>query len=954
MKYTINNDFYCAGEKFEENKLSPRSYFIPYPSRATADAVSHREYRYSSPMVECLNGKWDFKFYSRPAELPKLLDTEKVEWEKIAVPGCWQFQGYDRPFYLNVRYQFPYNPPHIPTTESFGKVFALMGNGTIGPTWQKSGNEYNFVGVYRTHFTAEKDEKLVISFLGVASCLELYVNGAFVGYSEGSHNTAEFDLATYIQQGENELLAVVRRWCNGSYLECQDMFRNNGIFRDVLLRRGGEIWDVDIKTTKTSAGYDLSVEIDAPENIECAATIEGRSQSLVGGKTTFTALNVKEWNAEEPTLYTLYIETPHECIKQAVGFKDVRIDARRFLVNGKAIKLKGVNHHDTSPTGGYTMSMEEMERDVMICKEYNINCIRTAHYPPDPYLLELCDRHGLYVVDEADLETHGTFVHRFPPSYNRISHNGFWCEHYLDRARRLYGRDKNHASIIMWSLGNESGGYKNTDAMYSWLKERTALPIHYESVIHSRREAYDVGSEMYPKVEQVQLVAAGKAKKRRLNDRPYFLCEYAHAMGVGPGAMEDYWEEIYQSEALMGGCIWEMADHAVAHPDGSCTYGGDHGEWCHDGNFCVDGIFYPDRKPSTGAKIAKFVYRPIRVRHLGGNAFEVFNTTGFTKGDSYLLRFEWSDGRWAEISPDIEPMARQEISLSPVEGGEKTDTRMDFVTIRCFEKATGREVSAEQIILSEMRDIALPEKGEISPLPDYLSKAAEHSSIWRAPTDNDTELSGKKIMAPFIECKEEIIESAADKVVSRISYKKGSFICENEYSHFEGGMVVHSRIRRERGRGELPRFGKCWRLPPDYERISYLGRNGESYMDMADHAIIEKVECSLEDMTEPNIRPQESGNRMECQYARFSNGENYVLFTALDAPFQLAVKPYSDRALLSMRHREDEKKEGCYVTVQAFQMGIGTGSCGPATREKYRFAGDKEYSFRYLIRWGKE
>ena len=954
MRYTVNNDFYCNGKCFEENKLPPRSYFIPYPSRSVADGVSHREYRYSSPMVDCLNGQWDFKFYPRPAELPEVLDTEKIDWEKITVPGCWQFQGYDRPFYLNVRYQFPYNPPHVPTTESVGKVFALMGNGTVGPTWARPENESNFVGVYRTHFTAAVEEKLIISFLGVASCLELYVNGAFVGYSEGSHNTAEFDLAPYVCQGENELLAVVRRWCSGSYLECQDMFRNNGIFRDVLLRRGEEIWDIDIKSAKTPEGYDLTVEIDAPENTECVATINGRSQSLVGGKTTFTALDVQEWNAEKPTLYELYIETPSECIKQSVGFKDVRIDSRRFLLNGRAIKLKGVNHHDTSPTGGYTMSMEELERDVLLCKEYNINCVRTAHYPPDPYFLELCDRHGLYVVDEADLETHGCFVHRFPPSYNRISHNGFWREHYLDRARRLYGRDKNHACIIMWSLGNESGGYKNTDAMYSWLKERTALPIHYESVIHSRREAYDVGSEMYPKVEQVHLVAEGKAKKRRLNDRPYFLCEYAHAMGVGPGAMEDYWEEIYQSEALMGGCIWEMADHAVLHSDGSYTYGGDHGEWCHDGNFCVDGIFYPDRQPSTGAKIAGFVYRPLRVCHLGGTEFEVFNTTGFTDGDSYILRFEWSDGRWAEISTDIKPMGRKKISLSPKADGEKTDSRVDYVTIRCYEKATGREVSAEQIILGDMRAISLPPKGEISPMPSYISKASEHTSIWRAPTDNDTEISGKKIMAPFLDCKEEIIEASAEKVVSRISCKKGSFICRDEYSHFDGGIMVHSRIRRERGRGELPRFGKCWRLPIDFERISYLGRNGESYMDMADHAIIERVECSLGDMTEPNIRPQESGNRMDCQYARFSNGENYVLFTALDAPFQLAVKPYSDRALLTMRHREDEKKDGCYVSIQAFQMGIGTGSCGPATREKYRFNGDKEYSFRYLITWGKE
>lgn len=969
MEYKLRNGFYSDGKIFEVNKLPPRSYFIPFPDYDSAGKTELRDRRYASSKVSCLNGDWDFCFFPRPAELPEELDTEKLSWERIAVPGCWQFQGYDRPFYLNVRYQFPYKPPTVPTTEPVGRVFSLMGNGSIGPGWKKPGEEYNFVGVYRSFFTVDKPEKKhVISFLGVASCLELHVNGSFVGYSEGSHNTAEFDLSGLVREGENELLAVVRRWCSGSYLECQDMFRNNGVFRDVLLYKGGEIWDVDIKTEKSGARYSLSVKAELPEDTECRVSLRGHgielSKEAEKGVVRFDSLSVKEWSAETPYLYELSIETEGECIVKDVGFRDVRIEGRRFLINGRAVKLKGVNHHDTSPVGGYTMSPEETERDVRLCKEYNINCVRTSHYPPDPYFLELCDKEGLYVVDEADLETHGCFVHRLPPSYNRISHDEFWREHYLDRVKRLYGRDKGHASVIMWSLGNESGGYANTDTMYDWLKERTDIPIHYESVIHSACQAYDVGSEMYPKVEQLRAVAEGRAKKEKLNDRPYFLCEYAHAMGVGPGAMEDYWQEIYASEALMGGCIWEMADHAVAHADGSYTYGGDHGEWCHDGNFCVDGIFYPDRSPSTGAKIARFVYRPLRVRHIKGNYFEIFNTNGFTPGEAYLLRFEWSDGRVSELTPKVEPMEKTIAELHPLMGGESSESRVDFVNVTVIERATGREVSTEQIILGVMRPLPYKELKE-APLScdfrdtaDFIRTAEEHTLIWRAPTDNDKELSGRKIMAPFMRAKEEAVANSRHgrsvKRVSRLRFGFNSYTCTDVYTPVGGGILVESSIRREKGRGELPRFGKCWRLPLSFDKISYMGRVGESYADMKDHAPIGEVHCGLENMTEPNIRPQESGNRMDCQYARFSDGERYVCFTAVDAPFELGVKPYSDRELLKMRHREDEKPSGCYVTLQAFQMGIGTGSCGPATRKEYRYPGDREYRFSYLISWGRE
>ncbi len=977
MKYQINTTNYHTFSIFEVNKLPARSYFIPYPSREEADAVTSKEKRYRSSKVLCLNGKWDFKFYPRPAELPACLDTDKISFDKIDVPACWQFRGYDKPFYVNIRYQFPYKPPVIPTTEKAGKVFSWTGvDQKISLRWKEPDEQYNFVGVYRRFLHIDDPAKnYVIGFLGVASCMDLYLNGEFVGYSEGAHNTAEFDLSGKLNAGENEIVVVVRRWCNGTYLEGQDMFRNNGIFRDVLLRvsEPTDLWDIDAKTKKTGDTYSLTLKARTLSDADVTFTLEGHGISRTAtvaakdkaAEVTFPDLPVAEWNAEDPVLYNIYFKTATGCVKEKIGFRTVTIQGDVLLFNGKKIKFKGVNHHDTSPTDGYTMTPDEIERDVLLCKEFNIDTIRTSHYPPDPLLLELADELGVYIVDENDLETHGTFAHQLPPTYNSISHDPKWKAHYLDRITRLYQRDKIHGNtaIFMWSLGNEAGGYCNTDAMYDYLKAHSDLPVHYESAVHCKRQAYDVGSEMYPSVQMVHDVGEKRRRQKRLNDRPYFMCEYAHAMGVGPGNTEAYWKEIYRYDSLMGGCVWEMVDHAVLHEDGSYTYGGDHGEWEHDGNFCVDGMFYPDRTPSVGAKIIKFIYRPIRVRHVSDDMFEVFNTTAFSDGSRYRLDFQWNDGSSAAVRPDAGPLSKATINVplgKPVEGTQ-------MVTVVTTDTKTGKVVSEEQLVLAQKVQDApavqtLPEACAVSGGKlmvqqggkTVLAGAEQGTLLYRAGTDNDTDPLFRKVMEPYQAQTEEVVSAEQTacgwKVVTRVSNKKQKFTVTDTYEGVEGGILVTSVLHCVSGGGIVPRFGKCFRLDEVFDRVRYVGRCGESYRDMKEQFPIKDVRCAVADMTEPNIRPQESGNRMDCTLASVSDGKIRVTFEAVDAPFELGVKPYTDKALCAMKHRGDEVRTGTYVTIQAFQQGIGTGACGPNIMPEFRFSAKQDYTLKFLIR----
>ena len=535
MNYLINRENFRQFEISEIGKLPPRAYFIPYSSKDLLESQTVLTERYNSDKVHILSGEWDFKYYDKDMLIPNSFYTDRVQFDKVNVPSTWQRTGYREPCYLNTRYEFdptlyPEMPQDVP------------------------------MGIYRKIIDIDDVSKTrIITFLGVMSSLDLYINGKFVGYSEGSHNSAEFDITDYLTEGENEILAAVSKWSTGTYLECQDMFRENGIFRDVYITElektyiydcfansektddGKYNLDVSLDLTGETKGYTVLCELYDGENF--LVSNENNAENKMTVK--LGELSVREWNAEEPYTYTLFVTLKNgdetlSVIRMYIGFKTVEIKDNIFYFNGKPIKFKGVNHHDTDTKNGYVLTPEQIESELKTMKEFNINSIRTSHYPPDPTLLTLADLMGFYIIDEADIETHGASNCRKTATEHFISNNLAWAPRYIDRVSRMYHRDRNHPCVTMWSLGNEAGGYKCQDACCEYLKKQgTKIPVHYEGVIRSKRVAYDVVSEMYPSHSHVEKVGS-RTDEPKYNDKPYFMCEYCHAMGVGPGALEEF------------------------------------------------------------------------------------------------------------------------------------------------------------------------------------------------------------------------------------------------------------------------------------------------------------------------------------------------------------------------------------------------------------------------------
>lgn len=989
MKYTINRKLHTDFNIFEENKLAARSWFIPFSCKAELEKSDYKNERYVSDRVLMLSGDWDFKYYSKMSDIPEPFDSAETKFDKATVPSTWQRTGYDQIAYINTRYAFPKKPPHIPEDVA--------------------------VGIYRKSFEISGNaSRRILSFLGVAGALAVYINGKYIGYSEGSHNTAEFDVTDFISSGKNEILAVNFKWSNGSYLECQDMFRENGIFRDVFIINQSEnhVDDFLFRPSKNADGtYDLKIKIDGKFAPDAAVTVEcdGLFDKMqVSGENVIKSLKPDEWTAETPKLYeaTITVECggkTEEIIRAYIGFRDIKIDGEVFRFNSKAIKLFGVNHHDTHMTKGYAMSLDDLELDVKLMKEYNCNCVRTSHYPPDPVFLTMCDFYGLYVVDEADIETHGFYA--TPGTYrpNRLSNNLKWANRYLDRVSRMYQRDKNHPSVTMWSLGNESGGWKCHDVCYDYLKKiNPEVPVHYEGVCRTKRWAYDVVSRMYAYPELMRRILDGKAAKKYYG-KPFYQCEYAHAMGNGPGRLEEYVQLFLASEQFLGGCIWEWADHSVYDEKAKYkwTYGGDHNEPIHDGNFCVDGLFFPDRQPSSGALEMKACYRPVRAKLLGKGKFELCNIRRFTDTSDIDICYEILKNGEAVFSGKVGAViAAQSKAQVEIKSDYLSEKDSDvFVNFIYKNKADGSEIATEQIIVSEKKlcgsigRYCPIENGNIITasfkggeavfdkglgLISYKKNGVEYLNqkpfdgltgfvphIYRGRLDNDMYTviywknigldNAKTVLTDCKVAKDENGEFIRTKF--RFIGKKVLVLANAtvDYRIDENGkMKIDVKLKKVFPMtAKLPRFGVHCEFDPMFKNANYYGRGPvENYSDFKEHSPIGRYECPVSDMAHKYIKPQDSGNRGDTRESALIAEGAKISFKADGKPFSFNANPFTLEQLKKANHIEDLPDVATvFAAIDGFVRGTGSNSCGPGPSKEhtidFSYSKPLEYSFTF-------
>lgn len=923
--------------KIHENTLPPRAHYIPYDTLEKALAGD----KTSSAYYTLLNGTWDFCYFSRDIDYPQ----SARQWDPVPVPSCWQSLGYEKPYYTNVNYPYPVDPPYVPDDVP--------------------------LGVYRrkicvTAQEAERDNTLV--FEGVAPCFALYVNGGYVGYSTVSHSTSEFPVA--LQPGENEILVKVYKWCVSSYLEDQDFLRCNGIFRDVYLlsRPKGHLFDVNLS-------YDAKgITCEIPHRVFDAAGNETDLHDPI------------LWNAEEPYLYTVVLEQAGEFIPIKVGLRDQQVTENgELLINGVSVKLKGVNHHDTHPDNGYVLTAEELRRELLRMKELNINTIRTSHYPPQPVFLELCDELGFYVVDEADLETHGFATREPGRGYDDNpmwpARDPMWREAFLDRAARLYERDKNHTCVVMFSLGNESNYGENFAAMSGYIHDRESQRqgfrrlVHYENVycgnpVKRDPDTVDVVSRMYWTPSEMVSYHDATGDKR-----PMFLCEYAHAMGNGPGDLMDYWRVFEANPYMIGGCIWEWADHVARDENGRYGYGGDFGEETHDGNFCCDGLVFHDRSFKAGSLEAKFAYQPMDASWDKGlltvrNRFDFKNLSDFT--------FLWEvtgDGVVTDSGTFTLAAAGHETVTMPLALKIPESTFGSYLRLS-MRDGENREVAFRQMLLKEGKgiepdqtgDARISQQGEYAVITgegfqyrfnlhygylealDTLLSSPMRLTVWKAPNDNDRHLKTKwreekydHVHNKVYSC-EVVGSTIAVKAALAPVSKMPFFRYEVQYTFFADGRIdVKLQGAFDRNRTFLPRLG--FEFKTGEKDFRYLGLGPwESYIDMHHGSWMGLFESSAEKEYVPYMNPQEHGSHLGTHYLALGD---FVITS--NQGFSLNVSEYSPEELTRKAHGyELQKEDGTIVRIDYKVSGLGSNSCGPALRERYRM-NDEQVSFEFSV-----
>ena len=992
-----------------ENTMPARAYYIP-ASKRMDNLVEHRE---ESDRMQLLNGTWKFQYFNSIYDIQdpffeKNYDTEN--FDEIQVPSVWQMAGYDTHQYTNIRYPFPFDPPYVPQDIPCGAYV------------------HNF-----EYSRDEKASKAFLNFEGVDSCFYVWINGSYIGYSQVSHMTSEFDVTDVLQDGTNTVAVLVMKWCDGSYLEDQDKFRMSGIFRDVyILKRPKQaISDYHIKTRIEDMLAKVEIEMKFYSPLNVKISIEDRNGAVVAlgsiaeeGTAVLEIASPELWNTENPYLYKLILETENEVIVDHIALRKIEIKDQVIYLNGQKIKFRGVNRHDSDPVTGFTINPEQITTDLTLMKQHNFNAIRSSHYPNAPFFYEMCDKYGFMVIDEADIEAHGPFMiyrkedtdyNRFKRWNEKIADDPVWEEAIVDRVKLMVERDKNRFCIVMWSMGNESAYGCNFEKALEWTKNFDPDRItQYESARYRNYdETYDysnldVYSRMYPALSEIQEYLDKDGSK------PFLLVEYCHSMGNGPGDFEDYFQMIQDNDKMCGGFVWEWCDHAIAHGTAEngktiYAYGGDHGEEIHDGNFCMDGLVYPDRTVHTGLLEYKNVYRPARVISYDKESGELVlhNYMDFDDLKDYVkISYELTqDG--LVISKGILP----EFSVAP-HGEGKTNLKINVPENgKCYLKLIYHlkkelplldedhilgfdeiEVSKEDtkcklaekwipktVVDSELQvnenDTQIHIKGrEFAYTIDkrtalftemkfagreYLNHPME-LNIWRAPTDNDMYIKSEWKKAHYDKAytrayTTEVVQGKHGvKITSHASVvaetvQKILDVTITWKIEAAGKIDADIAVTKDDEFPDLPRFGVRMFLDKKLSAVRYFGMGPqESYCDKHQAASHGLYRADVGDLHEDYIRPQENGSHYDCEYVELNNSR-YGIVASAEKAFSFNASYYTQEELEKKTHNYELIESDSVVFCVDYALnGIGSNSCGPVVLDQYRFD-DVLFRFQFTL-----
>lgn len=980
-----------------ENREKQTAHFIPYDKLNKA----LRGVYATSGNYCLLNGNWKFRFYENAYDVPQNiveLSNNADDWDDLDVPSCWQMKGYDRPHYINACYPIPANPPFVPNN--------------------------NPAGIYTKCFTVPNtfsDKDVFITFEGVASFFYLWANGKYVGMSKGAHLQSRFNVTNFIENGKLHLTVMVLKWSDVTYLEDQDCFRQTGIFRDVYLlaRDKACIKDVNIQTELNNDYKNGKIIVNAEADNDFSVSLYDANNNLLetkSGNAVFSLENVNKWTAETPYLYTVVLESGSEYIPLKVGVRTVEIsDKKELLINGVAVKLFGVNRHDTHPDLGYYVPHEHMIADLMQMKRHNINCIRTSHYPNSPIFLEFCDKYGFYVVDEADLEAHGTRVDN-NMHHEMLRDNPDWTKAFVDRVERTYQRDKNHSSVIIWSIGNEACMGKNHEECLKYYHEHdNSRLVHYEGT--HQAEGYeeqgddtplvDIFSRMYFSNERALPLLEGEKA-----DRPYYLCEFCHSMGVGPGDLKIYLDQIEEYPNFIGGCVWEWADHSIRQYDENgndfFVYGGYWGDTPNDANFCCDGLNDPDRKAHTGLKDYKNLIKPIYVKSFdeANKTITLYNRNSFINGEDIALIYTVKrDGETylqkrvddIVLAPKTERNIVLEYSLPECDNAEYY---INFSFIQKSDTAwekTGYEIGFDEFKLDAVQFSApeyFPACDVISVNDGYpvisicgrdfeykfnkacgffesiklggIEMLAEMSDlcIWRAPIDNDRWIKANwrmfnidKAFSVCMGCDIVSAENDSITISAKIAHS-GVSVTPNIKGVINYTVYADGEIKTDISvdtcndmNSYLPRFGMKFKMPAGNEKVQYLGMGpDENYRDMIHNARIGRYTASVDELYTEYVKPQASGNHTDTKWlACYDISGRGLLFKA-DDKFEFTVSHFSIENMDKADYVSDLIKEKeTYINIDYKQAGVGSNSCGPELAEVYKI-NEEHIDFTFRIK----